>query len=96
MLAMDKYNAVRNYLQTRMPGHEISDREATPVRPFGFILRKDDMSYALEFESEFVADNDVPAILHALDEWHVLEEICRGEGLQYVLTKRGLRLDSSN
>ena len=43
-----------------------------------------------------MADNDVPAILQALDEWHVLEEICRGEGLQYVMTKKGLRLDSSN
>ena len=93
---MDKYNAVRNYLQQRMPEHEISDIPATPVRPFGFLLRKDDLNYALEFESDFLADNNVTAILQTLDEWRVLEELCRGEGLRYVVTKRGLRLDSSN
>ena len=93
---MDKYKAVRNYLQERMLGHDLSDIQATAVRPFGFLLRKDDMSYALEFETDFLAERDVPAILHTLDEWRVLEEICRGEGLRYVVTKRGLRLDSSN
>jgi hypothetical protein len=93
---MDKYNAIRNYLQERLPGHEISDRPATEVRPFGFLLRKDEMSYAIEFDADFVAERDVPAILNALDEWHVVEELCRGEGLQYVVMKRGLRLDSSN
>jgi hypothetical protein len=49
-----------------MPEHKISDIQATSVRPFGFLLQKDDLSYALEFESDFLADNDVPAILHAL------------------------------
>ncbi len=92
----EKYNAVRSYLRERMPGHEISDRQATAVRPFGFLLQKDEMSYIVEFDADFLAERDVPAILQTLDEWRVLEELCRGEGLQYVLTKRGLRLDSSN
>jgi hypothetical protein len=92
----EKYNAVRRYLQEHIPGHEISNRPATAVRPFGFLLQKGEMSYIIEFDADFLAERDMPAILSALDEWRITEEICRGEGLQYVATKRGLRLDSSN
>ena len=41
VLAMDKYSAVRKYLRERMPEHEISDTQATAVRPFCFLLRLD-------------------------------------------------------
>jgi hypothetical protein len=95
-MTIDKYKAVRSYFQERMPGYEISARQATAVRPFGFLLRKDEMNYIVEFDADLLAEWDVPAILKALDEWRVVGEICRGEGLQYVVMKRGLRLDSSN
>ena len=53
MMTTDKYNAIRNYLRERMPEHEINDRQTTSVRPFGFLLRKDEMSHILEFEADF-------------------------------------------
>jgi CBS domain-containing protein len=91
-----KRDALRSYFEERMPGHNIEALPATDVRPVGFVLRKDSFEYAIEFDADFLRDKEVGELENALDDSGVIEELCRGEGLRYVLTSRGLRLDSTN
>ena len=93
---VSKRDALRSYFAERMPGHKIVLSAATDVRPVGFVLRRDSLEYAIEFDADFLRDKEIPAIVEALDDSGVIDELCRGEGLRYVFTLRGLRLDSTN
>ena len=93
---ISKRDALRSYFAERMPGHQIELSAATDVRPVGFVLRRDSLEYAIEFDADFLREKDISAIVEALDNSGVIDELCRGEGLRYVFTLRGLRLDSTN
>lgn len=89
-------SAIRTYFENHLPGHTVKELPPHGVRPLGFLIEKSDNQYTIEFEHEILKNHDPDQMLQLLDDWQVVEELCRGEGLRYVLTERGLRLDSSN
>ncbi len=93
---MDKGNVIRTYIEREMPGYSVTMLPARGVRPFGFLMERDGYQYTVEFEEDFLNQHDGAEIGKILADWQVIESVCQGEGLRYVVTPRGLRLDSSN
>ncbi len=93
---MDKGNVIRTYIEREMPGYNVNMLPARGVRPFGFVMEKDGDQYAVEFEEDFLNQHEGAEIVKILEDWQVIASVTQGEGLRYLVTSRGLRLDSSN
>jgi hypothetical protein len=82
---------VRRYIEERLPDAtlDFSHTEDTMV----VTVHRNGCEYSAKFEPEFLAMNDAQS---KLDDWKLIEELCRAEGLGLVVTPRGIRLSSSN
>lgn len=59
-------------------------------------LRISDREYTVRVDDDFLAEYPRDEIFAKLEQWHVADELCRAEGLHFILTPSGLRLASSN
>jgi hypothetical protein len=52
--------------------------------------------YTLRFDPAFLSEHSDAEVFSKLREWDVPGELCRGEGLHFIVSEAGLRLASSN
>ena len=59
-------------------------------------LRISDREYTLRIDPSYLCAYPGDRAVEMLQQWHVADELCRAEGLHFILTPSGLRLGSSN
>ena len=59
-------------------------------------LRISDREYTLQIDPDFLSAHPGDDAMTMIRQWNVPAELCRAEGLHFMLTPAGLRLASSN
>lgn len=59
-------------------------------------FRIGDREYTVRIDPDFLTAYPGEEALNRISQWNVADELCRAEGLHFILTPAGLRLASSN
>lgn len=84
-------DAVRAYVERRLPDAQVAivwANEAAVIT----VTRKG-CEYSAKLEPEFLSRADA---VQQVEAWNLVDEMCRAEGLELVVTAQGIRLSSSN
>ncbi len=88
--------AVRHYLTRQFPDATITVIDLPDRGQRGFEVQRGDLRYRVAITQELQEQTDAATLARQLDEWQVSETMCAAEDVTLLLTRHGVRLDSSN
>lgn len=91
----ERSEAIRTYLQNEFSGAELRE-EHTAASAVKYVLRQGGQEWPVSVMEEFLERHEAAEITRLLREWNVADELRRAEGLEFVLTSQGVRLESAN